>query len=211
MAARKQALARPIKLTVPSIEPVAETRRKEAEALAAELSAEPLVISDDAGAEAVGEVIQELGAHKAELTRMAKALTDPINEALKQARALFQPAIKAIEVPERALRDALGAYRVRQFEAAESVREAATQAAESGDVEALHTALAIVAPTTADAATTTVFRWAVDRIDEAAMTRDWLTADVAKLNALCRMTSGQEEIEPVPGVTFKREAIVRRK
>lgn len=210
MAARKQALARPIKLTVPSVEPVAETRRKEADELAAELS-RGLVVRDDADAEAVGEVIQELGAHKAELTRMSKALTDPINEALKQARALFQPAIKAIEVPERMLRDALGGYRVRQLEAAEAVREAATKAAESGDVEALHTALTVAAPATADAATTTVFRWAVDTINEAAMPREWLTADVAKLNALCRATSGQEEIEPVPGVTFKREAIVRRK
>lgn len=210
MATRKKAAALAT-IKIPTAEPVAEAYQRDAEALVLQLRTEPLAVRSDRHAEQVGEIVSELGAQKAELTRMLRSITDPINKGLKQARALFQPAIKSIESAERPLRAALGEYRVRQLEAAAASREAAAVAAEAGDTDALMIALETPDPVQSDAATSTRFRWVLAEVNEDLMPREWLTADVAKLNGLCRATSGQEDIMSVPGVTFRREAIVVRK
>jgi hypothetical protein len=198
-------------LAVPRVHTLAETRRLEAAELMAELRASPLTVRTDAQAEQVGGMIAELAAEKRELDVAMKAIVKPINEGLKQVKALFKPAIDALDGCERTLRDALGTYRVAQHTAVLAARDAAMNAIEAGDTEALHKALAAPDPMTSDSATTTRFNWAVKHVQEWALPREFLTADLSKLNAYARATSGQDEIEPIPGVIFERKAVVIRK
>ena len=198
-------------ITLPSQDTTADRYRQEALEVLQALRTEPLVVDSDRAAESVGQAIAECALQKRELETLLKAITKPINDGLKQARALFKPAIDALDQVERELRKPLAAYRLAQHNAVAAARERALKAAEAGDTEALHAALAVPDPKAGDSATTTRFRWVVDHVDEANMPRDWMTADMNKLNTLCRLTSGQDEIEAVPGVTFRREATVVRR
>lgn len=202
-----------MQLTIPTSEPVAEERKRAADELL-ELcrSGDTLTIHTDEEAAEISAMVAELGEQKAELTRMLRSVTDPINAGLKQARALFNPGIKAIEAADKALRQVLATYRLAQFEVAARAREDVADAAAAGDTEALHQALTVASSApAADASTTTRYRWVVAHVDVDVLPREFLTADTAKLNAIARATSGQEDIMSIPGVTFTREAVVVRR
>lgn len=200
-----------MKIVIPKAEPRAAEIQREADAVAAELLREPMVIATAEQALTVGDVLGQLRGQKKELTEMMGRATKPLNAALAEVRSWFQPAIKSIDTADRLLTQSLGVYRLAQAEAARAAQLEAAKAAEEGDLDALVVALDKETPATSDAATSTSFKWVVAHIDESKLPREYLCADTAKLKAYARATPGRDEITPIAGVTFKREAVVRRR
>ena len=192
--------------------PETQTDRARADALAvvAEVERQPLVVTNSEQALVVGETVAALRDQKQELTALMRRATKPLNAALGEVRSWFRPALDAIDAAEKLLTEPLARYRLEQFKASEASQVKAAEAAEAGDVDGVLEALSAPALEAQDTATSTVFRWVVAHVDPAKLSRQYLVPDMRALNAYAR-AAGKGEIEPIPGVTFDRQAIVRRK
>jgi len=83
-----------------------------------------------------GEMLTQLNKYGDELDALKKTITDPMNKALKAARALFKPREDKVEEAVNALRKAMGAYQLKAEQKAEKERDKIAQKVEDGKMSA---------------------------------------------------------------------------
>ena len=94
-----------------------------------------LVISSDAEYEKASDMLVRVKGHLREVTTQKKKITDPMNQALKETRALFKPIEDKLEDAKSTISNGMLAFRAQQRAEAEA-KEAELQAAvDSGDMD----------------------------------------------------------------------------
>lgn len=130
-------------------------------------------------------------------------ITKPMNAALKAVNDLFRAPRGELEAVEKLLKSKIAAFVAAKVES----NRAALEAARTADtVEAATEALATVSDTKAPKGVSVRHVWKVNSAAVEALPREFLIVDVAALEAYARKF---EAVPPeIPGVTWKREAIV---
>lgn len=154
------------------------------------------------------ELIQEAKSRAKKLDDQRQEITKPINLALRKVNDLFKPAITAFQQIESTLKRKIVVYDALQKRRAQEALEAAQQAAQAGESQALTQALA----THDDAAQATKAQglsareaWTFRVTDPALVPREFLTVDEKALAAYARAKKGTAS---VPGVEFFSEAVI---
>lgn len=137
-----------------------------------------------------------------------KELTTPINEALKKARALFDPPLKYLAECEILLKGAIASYHTFKDEENQKAMAAAASAHVSGNTEQLAAAVQSIqqAPQVSGLSVREV--WDYEVVDGGKVPRDLLSVDDSKVKAWIKMFDGVEPALVVPGLRFFKRPIV---
>lgn len=143
---------------------------------------------------------------------MRKRVTGPAYTIAREVEGWFRPLLVALVAAEDHLKRVLGAKRLAAMNAEREARELAAKAAAEGDADTMIAAVTIAADAAAPdgARATTRYVWAVARVIPDLLLPEYLTPDMAKIEAFAKAApAGAEADEPVlPGVRFKRVPIV---
>lgn len=151
-------------------------------------------------------------AHKIvkELDAEYTQLLAPVKQAYKQTeselKAEFKAPTDAFEAVKALCKEKIGAFHTEQRRLADAAKEAALLAAEAGETAACAAALAAVPVETHGS-----FVWEAHIIDQFQVPREWLEVSTGLVKAHCKAHAKSDYIPPVPGLAFKRVAVVRAK
>lgn len=185
------------------------------EAAAAELSAIlPDIIVTDDETYAVADDLLTQGVQLLDAAKTCRAsVTGPVYAAIREVEARFKPGMVQLTDFAIAVKKRLGDYRLAVAAAAKAERDAAAEAAATGDaeglVQALNTADAL-AQKPADAGARVKFRWVAKLVNAALLPDDYWCPDMEKIQARASAHGGanEEPPYPIPGVLFERVADV---
>jgi hypothetical protein len=196
---------RSIDIVAPDVAAMAELQR-EAEAEAA-LFRGTIITSDD-HYELADSLLSEVVRKKDATIAMRQSAVGPIKKGIAQVEAWFRPVVKALEASEDHLKQAMSEYREAKARAEAEARELAARAAEAGDSDGLHAALAVAQAEAAAPAgnASCSFRWVVKRVAEDMLPDEWWTPDMAKIQDYAQAHGGGEDPPVIPGVVFERKA-----
>lgn len=192
-------------VTVPASATEVATLQREAESLVP--SVERLTIESTDDYSTADGLLTELVRRKDAAIAMRKRATGPLKEAAREIESWFRPLTQALERCESHLKAELGRWRLDEDARALAARDAATAAAQTGDVDAMHAALDVATEAPAAGRSTVRYRWVVKRIVRDMLLPEWLVPDEKRIAKLAREHRGDEP-PVVPGVVFEREAIV---
>jgi hypothetical protein len=195
-----------ITLAIPGVHDLAALQRRAEEELPVY---EGIVVTHGGEYGLADELLSDVARRKAEVLAMRKSATGPMYTAVRTVEGWFRPLVTALEASERALKDAMGAYRVALEKREREARELAARAAETHDATALVNALTVASEAGAkpEGRATARYVWAVESVDAAVLPREWMIPNMAGLEACARNTKGDDP-PVVPGVVFVRRAII---
>jgi hypothetical protein len=101
----------------------------------AEKAATTLVIADDAGYEKASDQLVMVKGYIRDITKQKKKITDPINEALKETRALFKPIEVKLEAAKTNLTTGMLDYRAKQQAEADAKAAELEAKVDAGEME----------------------------------------------------------------------------
>ena len=135
------------------------------------------------------------------------SLVKPLNDVVKSINGMFKPVLdswdRTMDVVKRAMQD----YQVREADVQRKALEAAAALAQQGQTGQEFTALVTqgsAMPTKAQGISTrAVWRWRV--VDAAAVPREYLSIDPAKVDAVVK---AQQDGVKIPGIEVYREEIM---
>lgn len=174
-----------------------------------------LVISNDAEYEKASDILVRVKGHLRDVTTQKKKITDPMNLALKETRALFKPIEDKLESAKSTITKGMLDFRAEQRREAEA-KEAELQAAvDSGEMD-MDDALAEMPTETQDKTTygkkgTTTVRIIkdIEITDKAAIPQQYWVLDTAAVrrDALGNTAQGIAPMQ-IPGVkVIERESL----
>lgn len=199
-----------IEVPITAANVAAEQREIEALATPAELAA--IVVRTEADYAAADAFLTELLSKRDAIVGMRKSATGPLYGVIKTVEGWFKPYVDASAKVERRLRDEMNGYLTAKARAADEARAAALEAAKSRDTAGMVVALTKAADASAKPAggATVKYRWAIKAIDEAALPPEFWTPNI-DLIMLHASHAGPDGPEPIPGVTFERQATIGAK
>lgn len=156
----------------------------------------------------VAQVLAEIKGETKRLTARQKEVTDPLNQALKAARALFKPALELLGQCEAKLKDHLALA----HQAAEAEKRAALQAAHeqavAGDTKAAGQAI-VKAEAAAELPQTEGVsyrsRWVFAIVNADIVPREYCSPDLKKIREVVALQKGATNI---PGVAVREDTQV---
>jgi len=135
------------------------------------------------------------------------SLVKPLNDVVKSINAMFKPVLDQWDVTMDVVKRAMHDYQVREAEAQRKALEEAARLAQQGQTGQEFTALVAqgsAIPVKAQGVSTRVmWRWRV--VDAAAVPREYLCVDAAKVEALVKE---HKEGAKIPGIEVYREEIM---
>jgi hypothetical protein len=180
---------------------------QEPEALALATEAEQLrevlaqlqssTITTNEQAEELNELVKEVKRDLKQLETDCQATTRSTFERLESMRDWFRPKRTALKELERVGKLKLAEYAVRLREAQTRAQQAAGQAFAHGDVDAGHRALAAIPEAATLQGTSLAPDWQIEVIAPDLVPYQFLSPDLAKIEAYVRQTNGASA---VPGV-----------
>ncbi len=206
----------------PGPAPAAVVDSNEPEALALE-GAESVALASSftiASADDLAFAVEALTETKARAKYVAErkdAITRPLNEALKAARALFKPAEERFAEVEKIFKDAIATFHTMQAEHNARALATAAEAAAAGDTAATSEALETMARTEDAAGISMRYTFGYEISDANAVERQYCAPNSALIREYmrdaieeCRKADVPEELITslivIPGVTFTRTA-----
>lgn len=165
-----------------------------------------LLVTNDEEQEFAAEILRDVKAKHAALEKRRKAITVPINTALKEVNDLFRPVRQALEEAERLLKGKIAGYLELCEERNAAALKAASSAATTEDAEA---ALTQHAPVTAPAGVNVRYSWEFEITEPAKVPKVLWSPDPAKVEAELQASLQRAGKPPeIPGVTFTKKPIV---
>lgn len=135
------------------------------------------------------------------------SLVKPLNDVVKSINAMFKPVLDQWDTTMDVVKRAMHDYQVREAEAQRKALEEAARLAQQGQTGQEFTALVAqgsAIPVKAQGVSTRVmWRWRV--VDAAAVPREYLCVDAAKVEALVKE---HKEGAKIPGIEVYREEIM---
>jgi hypothetical protein len=135
------------------------------------------------------------------------SLVKPLNDVVKSINAMFKPVLDSWDTTMATVKRAMQDYQVREAEAQRKALEAAAALAQQGQTGQEFTALVAqgsAMPAKAQGISTRVmWRWRV--VDAAAVPREYLSIDPAKVDAVVK---AQQDGAKIPGIEVYREEIM---
>jgi hypothetical protein len=179
----------------------------QAEAEAMALATVGLECPDRETYDALDASLTEVVTMKDGIVAMRTEATQAADRAVRGVRATLRPILAPLESAEIELKRAMGGFLAEQAQAQEAARQAAAEAAETGDAETLTEALTTAAELDAGPTAARWF-WAVDRIVEDLLPDEYWIPDKQRIAVHATKAGSAEEIEAIPGVVFKRLPLV---
>jgi hypothetical protein len=157
---------------------------------------------------AASPLLQQIKGDMKRLDERKKAITKPLNDALRSVRDLFRPAEQALEEAERHLKTEIGNAQ-RNIQEANRLAALATQAAlQQHDVRAAALASGAIQATEAPQGISYRDRFEFRIVDAAKLPREFLMPDERRIRAYI---AEHGERASIPGVAIeKRVAVVAR-
>lgn len=160
------------------------------------------ILTDD-DQEVAAEVLRDVKGRHKELEEKRKAITGPLNQALREVNGLFRPVTDALKEGERLLKEKIATY---QKEKAERNARRLAEAASAATWEQAEQALTATEESASPEGVSVRHVWKPVVVDPRRVPREFLSVDMAKLEAHAKRFSG--EPKPVAGVRFEKKAIV---
>jgi hypothetical protein len=172
--------------------------------------AQELTVDNVAQLEGVSMFARSVSTKRKEIDAERKAVTQPLNAAVKRINGWFKPALETLQATEDHCRKLIGDYHLRQKAEQDRQFREAQEAMASGNVDGASEALAsssAAAPGKA-AGTSARVRWRAVVRDAGLVPREFLQVNLAALDAVARAVPADEQPTPIPGVEFVPEAHV---
>ena len=156
----------------------------------------------------VAKVLADIKGETKRLTARQKEVTDPLNQALKAARALFKPALELLGQCEIKLKGHLAAaHQAAEAQKRAALQEAHTQAVE-GNTEAAGQAIEVAdaaaqLPQAEGVSYKSTWKFAITNPD--IVPREYCSPDLKKIREVVQLQKGATNI---PGVLVKEETQV---
>jgi hypothetical protein len=154
-----------------------------------------------------GQGLVELKSRWKVVEEKRTSLVKPLNDVVKSINAMFKPVLDQWDVTMDVVKRAMHDYQVREAEAQRKALEEAARLAQQGQTGQEFTALVAqgsAIPVKAQGVSTRVmWRWRV--VDAAAVPREYLCVDAAKVEALVKE---HKEGAKIPGIEVYREEIM---
>lgn len=170
----------------------------------------PFVIKGPEDFQFAGELLKFTKRKKKELEDRRKAVTRPIDQALKAFRAWYKPPLDKWAELERLLKERIEAWQLeedrREQEAVRQIAEASLE----GDFEAAHQASTGLVKTAPVKGVTLRKYWVVDedKVDLSKVPVEFLMLDMDVVREYLRQF-GKDRPKKVPGLIFKRAIQVK--
>lgn len=158
--------------------------------------------------ELAAEVLADVKGRAKRIEAREKEITAPLNAALKSARALFRPAREALAEIEALIKSQIGAFTADEERRNREALAAAAAAHAQGDARGTQEALGMVATTKNVSGLTTYQKWDFEIVDERALPREFLTANVTLIKEHASHATGGAEPTPIAGVRFFPRMVV---
>jgi hypothetical protein len=209
-------MQKPAESLVVSVPPQSAEQARKSQLVAEHEMKEILSVSQipcDAAYTAVDAMLTEVVRDKDAAKAMQKQVTGPLYQVIGVVGTWFRPWIAARESAETHLKKLMGDYRLARAEAEASARETAAAAASANDSATMVQALATAADAAQrpESAATVRYVWRVERIATDMLPAEWWCPDVARIEQVAKDQGGDPEPPVIPGVVFKREAIIGAK
>lgn len=154
-----------------------------------------------------GQGLVELKSRWKVVEEKRTSLVKPLNDVVKSINAMFKPVLDQWDTTMDVVKRAMHDYQVREAEAQRKALEEAARLAQQGQTGQEFTALVAqgsAIPVKAQGVSTRVmWRWRV--VDAAAVPREYLCVDAAKVEALVKE---HKEGAKIPGIEVYREEIM---
>lgn len=167
-------------------------------------------VVDDETYELADAVLTDITRREKAAIAMRGEATGPMYRAARVVEAWFNPLLTALGTIKTHCKGEMNAHLLAKKKREDEAREAAAQAAATGDSDALLTSLTLAneAAERAPGRAAQVFGWKVAQIIEAELPAEYWTPDLVKLDAIAKSIKGDKPPE-IPGVRFERTADVR--
>jgi hypothetical protein len=195
----------------PEALPQTEAAEAEAEALAVVSEARAFVISTQEEIDFAGEILGEIKAKAKDLDEREKAITRPLNDALKAARALFKPAKTHLEEAEALIKKAIARFHDETAERHRIAMHEASLAHAAGDRQAAELALSTVATLEGVEGVRASRVWDFEIMNADEIPRAFLVPDAVAIRAHMRRIVEMGETPEIPGVRFYQETRIAAK
>ncbi len=151
-------------------------------------------------------MLRDVKARHTPLETKRKAITVPLNSALREVNALFRPPRERLEDAEKILKNKIAGY----LEGVEAKNAAALEVAAAAEtLDEASTAIASVVSTEAPKGVSVRYVYRAIVVDEDALDRRFLSPDPAKIKAWAKEHADADgKPRAIDGVTFEREAVV---
>lgn len=136
-----------------------------------------------------------------EIEKKRKAVTDPLNAALKEFRSWYKPSLDLLSEGERLLKASIGEYTLRKEREREAQMRQIAAASQQGDFDAAHEAAQNIVETPAARGISSTRHWEYRVKDLSLVPREWLTLDHSKVKIHIR-EAGTDRPAEVPGIEF---------
>lgn len=165
--------------------------------------------ADDTALAALGADLSEVARLRDELVKRRQAPVAEIKRLVATVEGWFRPYLKDVDAAIDRMKHVKGAYLTKKANAAAEARRAAQQAASEGDSAAVFASIQ-QAQALESAPAGTRYAWEATVANESMIPVEYWIVDRAKLDALAKsMGSAEEQSVFVPGVSFKRVAVVQ--
>lgn len=167
-------------------------------------------IEDDDDYEVAAEAVKEVKRIFKDIEGRRKKITAPLNEALKEFRAWYQPALTVLTNTEAYLKGKMGTYTTLQKEKAVKAMQLTAAASKAGDFDAAHEASKgiVEAPTAQGITVTYYYDYIIQDLSQVPERFKALDHSGVKIYL---KGFGKEEPTPVPGLEFvRKERVIAR-
>ncbi len=156
------------------------------------------------------ELLREIVRKKDVFSAMLNGLIKPVEQRVKDFKALFKPGLEARAASEAKVKALLGAFQLKQEAERRRLLAEATKAAQERKPAALSTALIAAQAVSPGKLEGVAVRsiWTAEIFNPAIVPCEWRVPDEKRINAHARNTPADREPEPVPGVRFVLDAQV---
>lgn len=186
-------------------EVAAETAREAEAANAALVQLRDLDVVTGEQIELASAVLLDVKGEYKRLDERQKAITAPLNAALKGVRDLFRPALSALEEAEVLLKAKIAQAQLAIAEANRRAMEQTQAALHAGDVRAASVASSAIVSTEAPKGLSYRDAWTYRVVDASKLPRDFLMPDVKKIAAHVKANGDKR---PIPGVEVVKDVQV---
>jgi hypothetical protein len=155
-----------------------------------------LSIKKPAELEFAGSALKEVAHRHDVIDKKRKSWVEPLKAVAKDIDKTFKPLLDGLKAAEQILKDKIGEYHVAGELARAALLKDASKAIQSGNQGAAEAALAQAdkfVPSVVEGVTATTY-WTGEVIDAAAIPREYLMPDVAKLEAMTKATGEDPKI-----------------
>ena len=175
----------------------------------AELLAHP-DIADDASLSVLDATLSDVARLHDELVARRQKPVKQVKGLIAEFEGWFRPYLKDVDAALDALKGVKSRYLTAKDAAARKAREDAQKAADAGDSAAVLESIQRAQEIEAVGSAGTRYAWEAAVINENMIPDEYWIVDRAKLDAAARsMGSAEEQTVFVPGVSFKRVAVVQ--